>query len=136
VSVISTAVISSRVFDPRFSVGLGGGVVEGTSVDSLSLGDDCVLSLLCSANTEPSWIFRWQDAGGSDWMTVLMNLKSDGSISISSMYSYTIYDRNGYTYIGAESASGAVPEHAPLLSGWCLAASVLSPAGHGEKEHV
>ena len=48
------------------------------------------------------WDFRWQDpSGGGDWISTLDGMISSGEIAITAPHGYSVYDLNGYTYIGS-----------------------------------
>ena len=85
----------------------GGGstglTLEGESLGSLNLSGTDAFAL--DLSSQPGWIFRWQDAGGSNWDNTLAGLIAGGQVVVNAPNGYTIYDQSGYTYVG-----NAVPE--------------------------
>jgi hypothetical protein len=84
----------------------------GTTAGSLTI-DPSSMDLVFTDVTGVDWDFRWQDpAAGGNWISTIDGLIASGNIDITSPHDYTVYDLNGYTYIGYNNT--AVPEPSSL----------------------
>lgn len=90
---------------------LTGLTLDGASLGALSILDTSVLDLqFASGAGLGSWIFRWLNPGGDDWIGTLSGLIGDGRITVASANGYEIVVDGDYTYIRAL----AVPEPSTL----------------------
>jgi MYXO-CTERM domain-containing protein len=122
-ALLSGSVINSQIALANLSelsVFQPDGVLTGLTLNgnwpgSLSIDDSSVLKLYFGSQTEPNWIFRWQDPSGSNWMSTLDDWIDAGRIWISAPYGWSLVDDGGYTYIEGSYGSQAVPEPSTLV---------------------
>jgi hypothetical protein len=87
----------------------------GTSLSSLSI-DPSQMDLIFNLNLNngQNWGFRWQDpSGGGNWITTLDGVIGAGQIAVTAPQGYSVFDQNGYAYIGISGM--AVPEPSSLV---------------------
>jgi len=94
------------------------GQVTGLTLNGNSLADLTIdpssMDLIFSIQSDPNWIFRWEDpAGGGNWIDEIDSLIADGSINVTAPNGYSVVDQNGYTYVeGGVSSVTPTPEPA------------------------
>jgi hypothetical protein len=99
------------------------GVLTGLTLNApwadgsgLTIDGTSHLDLIFGQNTDPNWIFRWQDPSGANWESVLADMIGAGRIQIAAPNGYWLDDIAGYTYIeGGAAESSAVPEPSSLV---------------------
>jgi autotransporter-associated beta strand protein len=81
---------------------LTGLTFHASTSSALTINDTSVLQLSGGSNSNPAWLFRWQDVSGS-WESTLKGLITAGRIAVSSTSGYSVFDDEGYTYVATPS---------------------------------